>query len=269
MRAGARLKCSWKSRPGAWRLLQRCHLPARGLLSLISLLSAFSLTGINRNQSGTLPKRQATQPNDRPQGAVNRDANRHHSSGRRRSPGAAARPARSAQSAQSVSDGHESTGTLPTDKPSPAPDHRRHAGRDANRRFSDDDRGPSPGAVAQSAQSAQPAQSAGSAGYGLLRVLQTATKTTGPGHGGNSRASDTRKRPANLSHWDSGYTPESAPAPAAAAPAAEPTPLGAEAAAAAAAAGDEYGGGDGRRRRRRRTRRRDVAVVRSDKLQVG
>ena len=49
-RAGARLKCSWKSRPGAWRLLQHCHLPARGLLSLISLLSAFSLTGINRNQ---------------------------------------------------------------------------------------------------------------------------------------------------------------------------------------------------------------------------
>ena len=50
-RAGARLKCSWKSRPGAWRLLQHCHLPARGLLSLISLLSAFPLTGINRNQS--------------------------------------------------------------------------------------------------------------------------------------------------------------------------------------------------------------------------
>ena len=50
-RAGARLKCSWKSRPGAWRLLQHCHLPARGLLSLISLLRAFPLTGINRNQS--------------------------------------------------------------------------------------------------------------------------------------------------------------------------------------------------------------------------
>ena len=180
----------------------------------------------------THPKRQATPPNDRLQGAVNRDANRHHSSGRRRSP---ARPARSAQSAQFASDGHdghESTGTPPTDKhadkPSPAPDLRRHAGRDANRCFSGNDRAiPSPGAVAQSAQ-AQSAQSAGSAGYGRLHVLQTATRTSGPGHGGNSRASDTHKRPANHSHWDSGYTPESAPAPAAAAPTAEPAPPGAD-----------------------------------------
>ena len=33
-------------------IVQHRHPPARGLLSLISLLSAFSLTGINRNQSG-------------------------------------------------------------------------------------------------------------------------------------------------------------------------------------------------------------------------
>ena len=32
-------------------IVQHRHPPARGLLSLISLLSAFSLTGINRNQS--------------------------------------------------------------------------------------------------------------------------------------------------------------------------------------------------------------------------
>ena len=50
---------------------------------------------------GTLPKFQATQPNDRPQGAVNRDANRRHPNGRRRSAGAAARSAESAQSAES------------------------------------------------------------------------------------------------------------------------------------------------------------------------
>ena len=56
-RAGARLKCSWKSCPGAWRLLQHCHLPARGLLSLISLLRAFPPTGINRNQSVELRSR--------------------------------------------------------------------------------------------------------------------------------------------------------------------------------------------------------------------
>ena len=31
-------------------IVQHCHLPARGLLSLLSLLSAFSLTGINWNQ---------------------------------------------------------------------------------------------------------------------------------------------------------------------------------------------------------------------------
>jgi len=31
-------------------IVQHRHPPARGLLSLISLLSAFSLTGINRNQ---------------------------------------------------------------------------------------------------------------------------------------------------------------------------------------------------------------------------
>ena len=31
-------------------IVQHCHLPAHGLLSLFSLLSAFSLTGIKRNQ---------------------------------------------------------------------------------------------------------------------------------------------------------------------------------------------------------------------------
>ena len=32
-------------------IVQHCHLPARGLLSLLSLLSAFLLTGIKRNQA--------------------------------------------------------------------------------------------------------------------------------------------------------------------------------------------------------------------------
>ena len=34
-------------------IVQHRHPPARGLLSLISLLGAFPLTGINRNQSPT------------------------------------------------------------------------------------------------------------------------------------------------------------------------------------------------------------------------
>ena len=33
-------------------IVQHCHLPAYGLLSLLSLLSAFLLTGIKRNQVG-------------------------------------------------------------------------------------------------------------------------------------------------------------------------------------------------------------------------
>ena len=197
--------------------------------------------------TGTHPRRKATQANDRSRGAPKRDTSRHHSSGHRRSP---PRPARSTQSAQSANDGHgglESTGTPPSDTPSPAPDLRRHAGRDVDRHPSGNDRAiPSPGEVAQSAQ-AQSAQSAQSAGYGRLQVLQTAKKTTGPGPGGNSSlytaASDARNRPANHSHWDSGFTPGSVPAPAAAAPTAEPpAPPGAEAAAAAPAAGDEDGG---------------------------
>ena len=104
-----------------------------------------------------------------------------------------------------MSDGHKSSGTLPTGVPSPAPDrpHRHQAGRGANRRYSDDRRR-SPGAVAKSAQSAQSAESAG---IGSLRVLQSATKTTGPGQhwdSGYSRAPDARKRPAGLRHWGSG-----------------------------------------------------------------
>ena len=38
-------------------IVQHCHLPAHGLLSLLSLLSAFLLAGIQRNQanqSGTI-----------------------------------------------------------------------------------------------------------------------------------------------------------------------------------------------------------------------
>ena len=40
-----------------WAIVQHRHPPARGLLSLISLLRAFLLTGIKRNQAGLVPNR--------------------------------------------------------------------------------------------------------------------------------------------------------------------------------------------------------------------
>ena len=53
LRAGARLKSEVLMEVSSRRLaiVQHRHLPARGLLSLFSLLSAFSLTVIKRNQA--------------------------------------------------------------------------------------------------------------------------------------------------------------------------------------------------------------------------
>ena len=50
MRAGARLKCTGCLAP-APGFVQHCHLPARDLLSLPSLLRAFLLTVVKRNQA--------------------------------------------------------------------------------------------------------------------------------------------------------------------------------------------------------------------------
>ena len=88
-----------------------------------------------------------------------------------------------------------------------------------------------------------------SAGPGLLRTLQRAGMTTGPGRGPHpslldhtSPFSGARSHPAVHNHWGSGFTPGSVPAPAAAEPTAEPT-ADAEAATAAPATGDEGDGG--------------------------
>jgi hypothetical protein len=100
---------------------------------------------------------------------------------------------------------------------------------------------PGAGAVARSAQSGASASAPGADGIGLLHVLQTATKTTGPvpyEDGGDSRAPDSRKRPA-VNHWNSGYTPEPATAPATATHA---LPGAGAAPAVVAAAGDDDAG---------------------------
>ena len=194
--------------------------------------------------TATQARRTATQANDRPHGAPQHGAGRSPSSGRRRS------PTQSAQSAQSTNDGPdgpESAGTPPSGTPSPAPDLRRRASRGAGRRPSGNDQA-TPGEVALSAQ-ARSAQSGGSAGPGLLRTLQRAGRTTGPGRGPHpslldhtSPSSGARSHPAVHNHWGSGFTPGSVPAPAAAEPTAEPA-ADAEAATAAPATGDEDDGG--------------------------
>ena len=138
-----------------------------------------------------------------------------------------------------MSDGQEPRlpGNTPVLRPQTRPSgNRPQRGRGTNRGRSADRRR-SPVAAALSAQSA-----ASVSAPGALTLLSTATKTTGPvphEEGGDSRAPESRKRPA-VNHWNSGYTPEPATAPATATHA---LPGAGAAPAVVAAAGDD-GAGD-------------------------